>query len=367
MLPHGEVLRLGRLRWSSVSGVWLLSRATVLLALLVAHVTSFNERGGLLAWDTVWYRDIAEAGYAAAPPGAVRFFPLWPLVGRAVAGALGSPAGLTLVVLANVAAFGYLALARRLAQVEIPGRGVDLVPAVVAFAPAGTVLVMGYTEALYGILLCAAFLWMRRGQWVLCAVVALVIGALRPTGVVLALPIAIEAARGLRSATPRGVAARLLAIAAPLLGLAPYLAWAWSTYGDPLTPFRAQLDPTLRGATFFSPLRSLGNIADLLSTREIVGMVLNLAFLLVTLALLLVTARRLPLSYTVFSGVTVLLAVTARDFSSFERYACSAVPLLLAAAMVLHERPRLRRSVMVAAPVVLFGQALLTFGGWYLP
>ncbi len=37
---------------------------------------------GLFAWDAAFYRDIAEHGYGALRPAALRFFPLVPLLAR---------------------------------------------------------------------------------------------------------------------------------------------------------------------------------------------------------------------------------------------------------------------------------------------
>ena len=42
------------------------------------------SRFGLFAWDGVFYRGIAEHGYALEEHGALRFFPLYSLVGRFV-------------------------------------------------------------------------------------------------------------------------------------------------------------------------------------------------------------------------------------------------------------------------------------------
>jgi hypothetical protein len=354
---------------SPVAVAWLGSRLTVLAALLVAHAVHFAERGSLVAWDAAWYEQIATLGYQSSPDGAVRFFPLWPLLGR-LASLTGVPAGAALVVLGNVAALAYLVLARRVAVAEQLGAGAaQRVPAVVAFAPAGAVLVMGYTEALFGVLLCAVLLSARRGRWWVCATAALAAGALRPTGVVVALPIAIEAWR--RWGEPgAGRSTRtwsVAAVVAPVLGMSAFLLWCATAYGDPLAPFTAQLAPALRGGVFVNPLTTLGDIPRLLATREIVGMAANLLFIGVAVFLIGVCVKRLPASFTAFAVATVLLALTAWDFRSFERYASTALPLLLAAAVVLTDRPRLRRWVTVLAPVVLFGQAVLIFGGWYLP
>ncbi|WP_157437753.1 hypothetical protein [Actinoplanes subtropicus] len=335
----------------------------MLVALLTALLIPAHRHASLLAWDGYWYETIAVHGYAASPAGAIRFFPVLPLLARWSAALVLAPPGVMLVVIGNAAALLYLFLARRVALAAGLGNpAADLSTAAVALAPAGFVLAMGYTEALFGVLVCVVLLGARRGRWWACAAAALVAGALRPTGVLLCLPTAIEAARGLRAATPGGLVARLAATCAPAAGLVAYLGWAWHAYGDPLTPFRVQTAADLRGGVLVNPFTSLVRAVETPWPALI-----RVVWILVALALLVVSARRLPVSFTVFAAATVFLAVTARNFGSFERYACSALPLLLAAAAVLAERPRLRLVAAIAAPLILFGQSLLSFTSSYVP
>jgi hypothetical protein len=357
-----------RLTGSPVVRAWLVSRGIVLAALLAALLVPQRQHASLLAWDAAWYRAIAANGYAGAPEGAVRFFPAWPELVRALSFVTAAPPGVVLVVLANAAAVLYFVLARKVALTINLGPAVaDRVPVVVALAPAGFVLVMGYAEALFGVLLCLVLLYARRGQWLLCAAAGLAAGAMRPTGVLLCLPIAIECWRLLRPATPTGIASRLTAVGAPAAGLGLYLAWTWVTYGDALAPFRAQTAAELRGGVLVSPLRTLATVLNLLSHGQVRSVVLHLVWVMVALALLVVSARRLPASFTVFAAATLFLAITATNFGSFERYASSALPLLFAAAIVLTEHPRMRRFATIAAPLLLFGHSLLAFIGGYVP
>jgi len=363
-----------RLSRSPVVRAWLLSRVVVLAALLTARLIPGHRNASLLAWDASWYDTIAVHGYAASPAGAVRFFPALPLLARWSATVLTlSPArswavGGMLIVIANAAALLYLALARRVAlQAGLGARAADLVPAAVAFAPAGFVLVMGYTEPLFGVLLCVVLLGARGGRWLPCALAGLAAGALRPTGVLLCLPVAIEACRGLRQVTLGGLTARLAAAGAPAAGLALYLGWAWQAYGDPLAPFRAQTVAGLRGGLVVDPLATLVAAGRTLVAGHPGTVLIRVVWIGVALALLVVSARRLPASFTAFAAATLFLAVTAATFSSFERYAGSALPLLLAAAAVLADRPRLRLAAAIGAPLVLFGQSLLSFAWTYVP
>src|SRR5437763_4877392 len=93
---------------------WLVARVIVLAAVPAARyvlrrgfrppIPVVRAHTGLMAWDADWYRRIAVSGYAALPRSALRFFPLYPLVGRVVAVPLGGHADWALLAVANVLA-----------------------------------------------------------------------------------------------------------------------------------------------------------------------------------------------------------------------------------------------------------------------
>ena len=187
---------------------WLVARALVGVALVVARVVT--NRGvddplarttaahGLLAWDGAFYADIAQHGYAALPRAALRFFPLTPLAGRAV-GELGVGARVGVVIVANVAALIAGALLVVLVRREGLGdRTAARAAWLLALAPSAFVLVMGYAEALFLLAAIGAFVGLRERRWLLVVLLGVLAGLSRPGGFVLAVPIAIEAARGLR-------------------------------------------------------------------------------------------------------------------------------------------------------------------------
>ena len=70
--------------------------------------------------------------------------------------------------------------------------------------------------------------------------------------------------------------------------------------------------------------------------------------------------RRLPAPYTVFAAAVLAVAVSGTNLDSFERYALSAFPLSMAAALVCRG-PRIERAVLTILSAVLAGYALLAF------
>lgn len=351
---------------------FLAARLIVLAAYVAAVVVAalvHRRTESLLGWDADWYRRIADRGYTRIPAEGLRFFPLLPLLARALGTVVG--AGAALLLLADASALAAAALGRQLAlSAGYPERVARLVPWVVAFSPAAAVLAMGYGEAPYAVLVAVILLAVRSGRWWPAAAAGALAGGLRPTGVLLAVPVAVEAWQGLRSASTRERATRALAVLAPALGALAYLAWVGWRFGSVLLPFRVQTRPELRAGVLVNPLPSIGRalLALFGSGPGPVSPLPHLLWALLVVALLVRCARRLPLSWTAFSAVTVLLALTARGLTSFERYAGSALPLLLVAAEWLAQQSgHRRRQALAAAAVVLFGYSCLTFLHLYQP
>jgi hypothetical protein len=83
-------------------------------------------------------------------------------------------------------------------------------------------------------------------------------------------------------------------------------------------------------------------------------------WVLLALAMLVVCWRRLPASYTVFAAAVMAVALAGTNLDSFERYALSAFPLTMAAALVCRGT-RVERAVLVLLSAGLAGYALLAF------
>ncbi len=212
---------------------WLLARALVAGGAIMAYASVErllgdtnlpSLRDGLLSWDAAFYRDIATVGYGGLPEEALRFYPLHPIFARAFDFVLPGGIDVALVVEANI--FALLAgamfhrLVRREFDIYVAGRAVWMF----SLFPSAFVLVFGYSEPLMLFGLIGAFDAARREKWWQAAIFGLIAGASRPLGLALVLPMAIEAARTVRTADWRDRVGRLAAIAAPAVSTLAYLA-----------------------------------------------------------------------------------------------------------------------------------------------
>ena len=92
----------------------------------------------------------------------------------------------------------------------------------------------------------------------------------------------------------------------------------------------------------------------------------SLLLVVATLALMWVCARRLPLSLTAWSAVTLLSALTAPGLSSYARYTSAAVPLLIAAAIAAKSR-RAWALMLALSVLALAYLTYASFAGRYVP
>jgi hypothetical protein len=357
---------------------WLAARLIVLATLAVSRyvVTTIHDRGetsgllphtGLLGWDAGWYTNIASHGYGGAGPASVRFFPLFPLLGRlgAAVPGLSGHAGSVLVVLANLAAFGFAVALARLARRE--GYDEDAVRRVVwlaALAPPAFVLVMGYAEALFGLLAVLVFLGARTRRWELATLAGLLAGLCRPLGVLLVAAVAVEAWRGFTQSPRPEQVRRAVATAAPALGVLAYLLWVQVAYGDGLKPFRLQRSAALHGASK-NPARVLWD-ATSGTFHGHVGTGLHVPWLLVSVVLLVVMARRLPASYAVWGALTLVAILTGSNLDSSERYLYGVFPFLMIAADLVRRRETWWL-VLAGSSTLMSLYALLAFLKIYVP
>jgi len=358
--------------WQLAVAPWIVARVVVAAGFAVA-MRLFDRHGtgvrpasllqGLLTYDADFYRSIAEEGYQRTG-GSLRFFPLVPTAAKALSLPFGDHVDIALLVIANACAFGFLVVLARVTRLETHDERVVL--AVVwlgALAPPAVVLVLGYAEATLLLLSVGTFLFLRTERPGPAAALGFLAGLCRPFGIFLAVPAAIEVGRGWRTATTRERAWGVAAIVAPAAGVATYLVWVRERFGDAFLPLRIQQSSNLRGS-FRDPISSVIDTATNLADRP-TGLI-HLVAIVGCIALLVVVIRRLPASYSAFAALSILLAVSAENLDSLERYALGAFPLLIGAGLLLRT-PRVMRIVVAASGLGLLATSTAVFLARWVP
>lgn len=354
---------------------WVVARALVVGALGLSRFV-FDEIGagrrpvplgqGLFAWDASWYRAIAEHGYAALPHEALRFFPLYPLTGRGVGFLLLDHTAVGLLVVANGAALVFAALLHRLTLRETgDAEAARRAAWYAAIVPPALALVLGYAESLALCFAVGMFLCLRSQRWLWSIPLGILAGLCRPVGVLLVVPAAIEAWRGWGSATAKERVERAAAVVSPVVGVGLYLGWVGLRFDDAMAPLDIQSRPSLRGG-FVDPVTRVIDAFGDLTGGDRFGSGLHILTILACIGLVVVLVQRLPASYAAYGAAAVLLALTASNLDSFERYALSTFPFIIGIAFVT-ERREIDRAVLALMAGGLVAYSTLAFYGSYVP
>jgi hypothetical protein len=338
----------------------------------------------LARWDSVWYLRVANSGYGDSAPRAA-FFPLYPLLVRAVATPLGGSNAALLVAayLVSLAAFvGALVVLFRLTELELGRRLARPVLLLLALFPAALYFGAPYSESLFLLLAAGAFYAARTDRWAWAGACAGLASATRSAGLLLLIPLALIwwGSRQRRAAD----AAWLLL--APL-GIAAYAAWLGIAEGDAFRFLEVQdawsreLAVPLAGA--WDGLVAAVDGARQLASGSRTPVYFELAegdpfriaainlMLFATLVFAVVACvgvfRRLPRAYGAWVAASLVLPlslpVTPQPLMSLPRFVAVLFPIFMWLAVVCDER----RSTDLVAGAFAVGLGLFTaqYASWH--
>lgn len=313
-----------------LAAIFLASRLLLIVVAAVAELSglagagpTFDQRPGLRAvtgWDAVYFLGIAAEGYHAEPiqAGYVDwvFFPLFPLLARAVAFVVGDVTIAGLVV-ANVASFAALAAVYILGLRHLGHERAIRAVALLSVAPGAVALGLPYSDSLL-LLTSASALFMAERRRDLAAGMLYALATLaRAPGILLGLPLLaiLVAQDGGRPAR------RWLLLAAGPVALAAFSAYQAAVLGDPLAWMNAQV--------LWSAPSEGGSPSALTEGPEHAALIaLLMGILLVHVPLLVLSRRdRLPLPYLLLAVNGFLTVLLSGQLYGNPRYLAIAFPL----------------------------------------
>lgn len=229
------------------------------------RATSRDPISAFTEWDGQWYTQIANKGYDYQPEkrSSVAFFPLYPLLGRAVAFVTGLRTELALLITAHVFLLACCIALHQYIRLS-PSRTASNLPAyaLIAFAfwPTTFFFRMAYSESVFVFLCIVALYGMecRWSMWCIAAVCGLATAA-RPVGVALLLPLVAyywkeyRARSSVVALAVRGVAVCWIAC----WGLILYMLYQQAAFGDALGFAKTQQHWTMREVATEQKITSL--------------------------------------------------------------------------------------------------------------
>jgi hypothetical protein len=333
--------------------------------------------GPLAHWDGVWFVRIASSGYAH--PHSEAFFPLYPLLMRAVAVVTGDyvVAGVAVSLAAYAAAMVLLyRLVRPLYGASVAAWSV----AFISWFPTSTVFSAVYSESLFLLLTVASFWLAARRRWWAAGTAGLLAALTRNSGVLLVVPLLLLYGRevgwtwrSVRLRWPRD--ARLGWLLLVPLGLVLYSVYlevvvgSWTAFMTAQASWQRRLgDPVgtlvvgFRGAVdAFAGLEHAGEPLSRWLTPGHAGQTIVMfriapfAAVVFALVVLVLAVRRLPAGYTAWAFLGLLLPLgypAAREpLYSLHRFVLVLFPLFVALAL-LTTRLRPLRWIWLSASAV---------------
>ena len=327
----------------------------------------------LARWDSVWYLSIADSGYDG--PAREAFFPLYPLLVRALAAPAGAPPEALLLAsyaISLAALLGALYLLWRLVSLELGRPYAYPTLLLLAAFPGSLFFGAPYSESLFLLASVGAFYTARTGHWAWAGALAASASATRSAGILLLLPLGIlwwqSERRSLRDAPW---------LALGPVGLATYAVYLEAAIGDGLAFLQVQ-EAWFRH--FAGPLGGAwdGTVAAFEGARGLLDgdeplprwAAMNLmlfGFMVFALTACVGVLRRLPFAYGAYVVAALMLPlsfpVEPQPLMSLPRFLAVLFPVFMWLAIVCEER-RITDGVAALSALVL-GLFVTQFATWH--
>jgi hypothetical protein len=342
----GRPQRTGPMAWTratfpfrAVILPWVIARVLVVPMLIIDTPPEGElDPGRLLSMDGGWFRAIALDWYdrhdGVGGTAEYPFFPLFPGAGGVLM-RLGLPSTVALAGLAWTGALFAMAGARLLAKRHLGDGAAMWTPWVIALAPGGLSLILGYSDSFYLAALIWAVLAVDQRRWWLAGVLAAAATASRPNGVIAVVAI-LAIAIGLRATFRQFV----VLVVPSLAFVAAWMCYLWWTTEDALLFWTAKSQWIETSLVEF--------LSDPLDQRLAL---VHMGLLVVYLTPYLLRIRRFPPPWAVVVVLGVLPAL-AFGVVGTARYAILAFPLPIAAGDFLAEQPRWVRVIALTASAI---------------
>lgn len=318
-------------------------------------------------WDAGWYVDIARTGYEfhAGFPSNAAFFPLYPLLMRAIHALLFLPATdywwlLTGIALSNIALLVGLGYFRALLAMDFTAEVASRATIYLLVFPTTFFFSGVYTESLFLALTVAAFYYARNNRCLLASILAALGTLTRSQGIVLVVPLLAEYFRQ-RDFNPQKIRWNIAAFAlipAALFLFAVFLKLkfgSWSVICDVQRPWGRHL------MWPWHPLVWFFRHAPPLSTEH--HDILDFCFLLLLIVAASIGLRQLRGSYSVYLWAAVAFFSSWGTLGSVPRFDLVIFPLFMVLALV-GERSRAFHLAYVACSCMLAALFMVMHSQW---
>ncbi len=317
-------------------------------------------------WDGGWYLGIAKHGYrfVAGEQSNVAFFPLYPYLLRVVHYVIpvSSDSGWLFlgIIVSNAAFFIALVYLYQLVRLDYDRHTAARAVLYLCIFPTTLFLSAVYSESLFLALVISAFFHARATRWVAACVLAAAATLCRPVGLLLVVPMSFEYLSQ-REFQWRRTQRDFFALLLSPLALGAYLSFLRWQFGTWHIISEAQASQGWNRSLTPPWNTLLNNLQHITSSRGYHG-AFEFFFTLSLLGLTIFACFRLRSSYAIYSVVSVLFIASWGDLTSAPRFGLVIFPLVIALALLGHNRAFNRAYIVVS--VVLAAISMVVFSQW---
>jgi len=372
-------VKLGVLAWfvRSVRAVGAVFLATRIPLMIIAPLAAIfigqraghhwtSGRGVMLdvwgRWDAQHYISIATRGYHGTD---VAFFPLYPFLIHLLGGWLGDHLVGGLII-SNLAFLVALAYFYALVKLEYGDESIAYHAIFyIAIFPTAIFFSAVYTESLFLALTVASVYYARHGNFITSGVFGALASLTRVEGVLIALPLIYEIWQAWRQRRGTTLLRGVIGLCIVPLGLLTYMGYLYALVGDPLYFSRVQSSWNRHLAApwvaFHNTFKEIAHRS--MSSSVTVNHLIELAFTVMFVALLVVAFRRLRFSYALYFAVSLLVPLSTASLMSMPRFVLVVFPAFMLLAL-WGQRPVIN-SAMVSLSLPILGLFTVLYADWY--
>jgi hypothetical protein len=334
---------------------------------------------GLCRWDAGWFVEIAVNGYWLEPgrQSPVAFFPLYPLLIRALAAVVGRYF-LAGIVITMACGLGVVLLVNHWLRDRLDHREARMCLWILLLYPfSGFLFGAVYSDGLFLFSTLASFTCLERNRPWMAGLFGAAATAARPVGLAVVAGLVVRAVErrgvlgdpGRRRLRLNQLHAADAGVLISLAGMSLYCLFLWLRFNDPLAWIHAVAAPGWNVEPGPTAWFKVVLFTELFAARWNLAQTIRLIHVIlcvIAYATIPAVWRRFGIGYAVYVFMVLSIpAVSSPDLFGAGRYVLPAFPCFAIVAVFLHERPRLARAVL---PVSLLCQVVITalFATWYM-
>ena len=260
-------------------------------------------------WDGNYYATIAEQGYShdlKKGETNTAFFPLYPITGKILNFLIGN-IRISLFCVSLVGFVFFLIFLYKVVELDFGQDSAERTLLYICVYPVSFIFSSNYAESLCLVLIVISFYNSRKGNWGIAILSASLASLTRIIGICVLFPLVFEIIRqkGWRTKT------LLLTAIVPLCS-SLYPLFLWNKFGDPFAFLNSigkwKSEFTWPWGTIIAHVKALTDFGA--NTYNYSMTLINLKFLVIFFALILLSIKRLPWSYTLYAVPVFFLSTS---------------------------------------------------------